>query len=360
MKPELNKITIEQLSKGYIDDAEGGVTGYSGFLNIRPAYQREFVYNTKQRDAVINTIRKGFPLNVMYWAKEGSNYEVMDGQQRTISICQYINGDFSVNHQFFHNLEEDEQRQMLSYKLFVYFCEGEDKQKLDWFQTINIAGLELKKQELRNAIYTGPWLADAKRYFSKIGGAAYDRGSKLITGSVNRQDYLEAAIKWISNGNIEDYMADHQHDENAQDLWMYFQNVINWVNTRFPNYTKFMKGQDWGYLYNNYKDVVVDQKEIEALLIDDEVTKPKGIYPYVLSREEKHLSLRAFTDKQKQQMYIRQDKKCCDCGEEMDISKLQGEHIIPWSQGGKTELDNGCMVCLPCHKERTNKQIKLN
>ena len=358
MKIDLKEISIGALTRGYADDDEGGVVGYYGNLNIRPAYQREFVYKDKQREAVINTVRADFPLNVMYWVHNGDEtYEVLDGQQRAISICQYVNGDYSINHQFFHNLEEDEQKQILDYKLMVYFCEGEDKEKLDWFETINIAGEKLSNQELRNAIYTGPWLANAKQYFSKTGGPAYGIGSKLLMGSAIRQDYLETAIKWISNNNVEDYMSDHQHDENAQDLWMYYQDVINWVNTRFPNYTKFMKGQDWGYLYNNYKDVQVDQKEIEDLLLDDEVTKLKGVYPYVLSREEKHLSLRSFTDKQKQQMYIRQEKTCFDCEEEMEISKMEGEHIIPWSQGGKTDLDNGCMVCLPCHKERTRKQV---
>ena len=355
MKIELKEVTIGALTRGYKDDSEGGVVGYYGNLNIRPAYQREFVYKDKQRSAVLDTVRANFPLNVMYWVHNGDEtYEVLDGQQRAISICQYVNGDYSINHQFFHNLEEDEKKQILDYKLMVYFCEGEDKEKLDWFETINIAGEKLSSQELRNAIYTGPWLANAKQYFSKTGGPAYGIGSKLLLGSAIRQDYLETAIKWISNNNIEDYMSDHQHDADAKDLWLYFQDVINWVNTRFPNYTKFMKGQDWGSLYNNYKDVQVDQEEIDNLLLDDEITKQKGIYPFVLSRDEKHLSLRAFTDAQKLKAHMNQDGKCKSCNEEFEIDEMEGDHIDPWSQGGKTDENNLQMLCKKCNRRKSD------
>ncbi|MFZ2149579.1 MAG: DUF262 domain-containing protein [Minisyncoccia bacterium] len=230
MKIQLKEITIKEISNKYINNNEEGVVGYGGRLNIRPKYQREFVYKDKQRDAVIETTRKNFPLNVMYWAKnEDGTFEVMDGQQRTISICEYVAGNFSLNFQYFHNLEETEKNQILNYKLMVYFCEGDDKEKLDWFKTINIAGLKLADQELRNAIYTGEWLTDAKRHFSKSNCPAYNIGSDYLTGSVIRQDYLEAALSWINDGKIEDYMAKHQHDASAEELWKYFQNVIAWV-----------------------------------------------------------------------------------------------------------------------------------
>ena len=88
MKIKLKKITIRELVKDYADDPERGVSGYGGRLDIRPEYQREFVYKEKDRDAVIRTVMRGFPLNVMYWAKKkDGTFEVMDGQQRTISIC---------------------------------------------------------------------------------------------------------------------------------------------------------------------------------------------------------------------------------------------------------------------------------
>ena len=174
MKIELHEISIREITENYIDNAENGVTGYNGKLNIRPKYQREFVYKDKQRNAVIETIVKGFPLNVMYWVKNSDDaFEVLDGQQRTISFCQYVNGDFSINSRAFQNLTITEQQQILDYKVMVYFCEGNDKEKLDWFKIINIAGEKLTDQELRNAVYTGAWLSDAKLKFSKSNCAAY-------------------------------------------------------------------------------------------------------------------------------------------------------------------------------------------
>ena len=168
MKIQLNEITIREVSNGYLNSDEEGVVGYGEKLNIRPKYQREFVYKDKQRDAVIETIKKNFPLNVMYWVKnEDGSFEVLDGQQRTISFCEYIAGTFSLNNLYFHNLTDVEKNQILDYKLMIYFCEGNDKEKLDWFKIINIAGEKLTDQELRNAIYTGTWLIDAKRYFIK-------------------------------------------------------------------------------------------------------------------------------------------------------------------------------------------------
>ena len=186
----LKNIKISDLADGYVDNLEEGIFGYGGKLDIRPPYQREFVYKDKQRDAVINTIRKNFPLNVMYWAvRNDDNYEIIDGQQRTISICQYVNGDFSYEDMYFHNLQKDEQEQILNYELTVYLCKGTDSEKLDWFETINIAGERLTDQELRNAVYHGSWVSDAKRYFSKSGCPAFQIGSDYLNGSAIRQDY---------------------------------------------------------------------------------------------------------------------------------------------------------------------------
>ncbi|MBL0687135.1 MAG: DUF262 domain-containing protein, partial [Sulfurospirillum sp.] len=224
MKIELKEITIKELTKNYEDNEEAGVFGYDGKLDIRPPYQREFIYKGNQRDAVINTIIKSFPLNVLYWAvHEDGNYEIIDGQQRTISISQYVNGVFSFNDRYFHNLQEDEKNQILDYKLMVYLCSGTDSEKLEWFKIINIAGEKLTEQELRNAVYSGSWVSDVKRYFSKNSCPAYGIGSDYLKGSPTRQDYLQTAIKWISEDNIEQYMAKHQHDKNASALWRYFQ-----------------------------------------------------------------------------------------------------------------------------------------
>jgi uncharacterized protein with ParB-like and HNH nuclease domain len=169
MNIELHEILVKDLVEGYVDNREEGVFGYGGKLNIRPKYQREFVYKDQQRDAVIETVLNNFPLNVMYWVRNGDEYEVMDGQQRTISLCQYCADEFSINARAWHNLTDDEQEKILRYKLMVYFCEGTDSEKLSWFRIINIAGEKLTEQELRNSVYTGTWLTDAKRHFSKSG-----------------------------------------------------------------------------------------------------------------------------------------------------------------------------------------------
>ncbi|HAL82954.1 MAG TPA: HNH endonuclease [Mucilaginibacter sp.] len=350
MKIVLKEITIREVSTGYVNDEEEGVVGYGGKLNIRPKYQREFVYKDKQRDAVIETVKKNFPLNVMYWVKnEDDTYEVLDGQQRTISICEYVAGSFSLNSLYLHNLTNVERDQILDYKLMVYFCEGNDKEKLDWFKTINIAGERLFDQELRNAIYTGTWLTDAKRYFSKSNCPAYNMGSDYLTGSAIRQDYLETAICWLSNDNIEQYMAQNQHKPNANELWLYFSSVINWIKVVFPKYRREMKGVSFGTLYNKFKGQEFDSKKLEIeitqLMQDEDVTKKAGIYEYVLTRNEKYLSIRTFTDKNKREGYERQKGICPKCLQHFELNEMEADHITPWHEGGKSISENCQMLC---------------
>lgn len=361
MKIELKQITVRELVQDYQDSAESGVRAYGGKLDVRPPYQREFVYKDKQRDAVIETVRQGFPLNVMYWAKrDDGTFEVIDGQQRTISLCQYVCGDFAYLMRYFHNLQADEQANILDYELMVYVCEGTDSEKLQWFKTINIAGEKLTEQELRNAVYAGSWLADAKRYFSKMGCAAYQIGQDYVSGSPIRQEFLETALKWISDGQIETYMAKHQHDVNALALWQYFQSVMTWVEATFPNKRKkLMKGVEWGGLYNDFKDQVSDsaklEAEIAALVADDEVENKKGIYEYVLRRDESRLNLRAFSDGMKQKLYEKQGGICPHCKEKFQIEQMEGDHITPWCEGGKTTLENGQMLCKNCNRRKSDK-----
>lgn len=360
MNITLKEITVRDLVKDYQDLAENGVTGYGGKLDIRPPYQREFIYKDKQREAVIDTVSKNFPLNVMYWAvRPDGGLEVIDGQQRTISICQYVKGDFAFNMLYFHNLPADRQEEILNYKLMVYFCEGTDSEKLEWFKTINIAGEELTEQELRNAVYHGSWVYDAKRYFSKTGCPAYGLAGDYLLGSAIRQDYLETALWWMSKGNIDIYMANHQHDPNASELWLYFQNVINWVKVTFPVYRKEMKGIEWGYLFNEFGKKAFDakklEKEIAALMQDDDVTNKKGIYAYVLDGKEKHLNIRAFTPTQKRKMYEEQKGVCPYCKKQFELSEMEADHITPWHEGGKTELSNGQMLCKDCNRRKSGK-----
>ena len=249
----------------------------------------------------------------------------------------------------------------------VYFCEGTDKERLDWFRTINIAGEKLTDQELRNAVYTGPWLSDAKLKFSKSNCAAYllaNDGGALLTGSPIRQEYLETALSWINNTEVADYMAKHQHDKNANELWEYFQNVIEWVRKTFPNHRKEMASVNWGELYNQYKGKKLDAKKLEAevsrLMQDDDVTKKSGIYPYVLTKQERHLSIRAFNDKMKREGYERQKGICPHCKSEnkkkkWEIEEMEADHITPWHEGGKTTAENCQMLCKDDNRRKSGK-----
>jgi hypothetical protein len=368
MKIDLKNIKVSELIKDYKDDAEKGVTGYGGNLNIRPAYQREFIYKEKQRNEVINTVFKSFPLNTMYWAVAGDGFELMDGQQRTVSICQYVSGQFSVDidgsPKMFHNLTPDQKQKILNYELQVYQCKGTESEKLDWFKIINIAGEKLTNQELRNAIYTGPWLADAKRFFSKTGAAALQDGrDKLVNGSPIRQDILETALDWISSGEIEIYMDAHQQNKDADELRQYWLSVFDWVKRIFTNQdsarAKLMKGLPWGAFYNQHKDKSYNasylEKRIAELIDDDEVSNQKGIYEYLLTGHEKSLSLRVFDDKTKQKKYAEQKGICPICKNHFEFGAMEADHIIPWSQGGKTTPDNCQMLCKMDNRTKSGK-----
>jgi hypothetical protein len=360
MRIDPKEITVRDLVKGYKDSAEAGVVAYGGKLDVRPAYQREFIYKDKQRDAVIDTINKGYPLNVMYWAvREDGNYEVIDGQQRTISVCQYVQGDFAFMFKYFHNLTEDEKNKILDYKLTIYLCSGSDSEKLEWFETINIAGEELYPQELRNAVYSGSWVTDAKRYFSKNGCPAHGIGGEYLSGSAIRQDYLETVIKWISKDNIKEYMAIQQHKPNANELWLYFQKVIAWVKSMFPDYRREMKGVEWGNLYNEFEKRELDpvrlEEEVARLMEDDDVTNKKGVYYYVLDGQERHLNIRAFTKNEKREAYERQKGKCLKCKNVFDIEDMEADHITPWHEGGKTNAKNCQLLCREDNRRKSGK-----
>ena len=363
MEVTLKNITVRELVEDYQDNEENGVVGYGGKLDIRPPFQREFVYNDKQQKAVIDTISKGFPLNIMYWAVRDNNeekpFEIIDGQQRTLSICKYINSEFSFKDLYFHNLEEDEKERILDYELTIYVCEGADSEKLEWFKTVNIAGEELTDQELRNAVYHGSWVTDAKRYFSKTGCPAYQIGSDYMNGTPIRQDYLETVIKWISENKIEDYMGKNQHEKNAQDLWVYFTNIIEWIKSVFPEYRREMKGLPWGELYNEYKNTNLNPEELEEKIIelfkDDDVTNNKGIYLYLLTGKERHLNIRTFDNRQKRKAYTEQKGICPICKEKFKIEGMEADHITPWHLGGKTIQENCQMLCKECNRRKSGR-----
>ena len=372
------EISVADLVQDYTDKGDDGVFAYGGKLAVRPAYQREFVYKDVQRNAVIETIRKGFPLNVIYWNRTGEDtYEVLDGQQRTISICQYVTGVFSINvngnARYFHNLSVEEQQQILGYKLDVYICVGTSTEKLEWFKIINIAGEVLTPQELLNATYAGTWLSCAKIYFSKTNCVAKKFADGYVKGNPIRQELLETVLGWITKAeglkSIGDYMALHQQDTDADALWFYFQEVISWAKRMFPIDRvdkKLLSVQDWGALYAKYgqkKYVLKDIYEsIENLLADEEVTKQTGIIPYVLSErthsDERLLSLRAFPEQIKRRVWNKQNKQCPLCLKEgitkqYAFEEMQGDHIVPWCAGGKTVEENLQMLCKKCNNTKS-------
>lgn len=376
MEVKEHKIKVSEIIAGYENDEETGrVEAYGGKLNVRPAYQREFVYKENQQKAVIRTVQQGFPLNVMYWAvNEDGTFEVIDGQQRTISICEYVEGNFSIDSRAYHNLTEAEKKVILDYELTVYWCDGTDREKYDWFETINIAGEELSPQELRSAVYHGTWVSDARKYFSKSANhskkcMAEKIGGNYLKGDCTRQEYLATVIKWIAGAKndeqIRDYMSIHQHDEDAHELKNYFKRVIDWVQTIYPKYYKEMKGIDWGRLYNKYKDADFNADklavEVDILMKDREVDDKKGIFEYLLSHDEALLNLRRFDDTDKRELYEACGGICPHCVREgrekthWEIEEMEADHITPWSEGGKTEISNGQMLCREHNRRKSNK-----
>jgi hypothetical protein len=378
MTIELTKVKVKDLVEGYENSDEEGVVAYNGNLNIRPKYQREFIYKEEEERAVIDTILKGFPLNSMYWVDNGDGtYEVLDGQQRTISICNFADGityifleDRETNITNLKRIRPDLYNQFMNYELFIYVCKGSKDEQLDWFTTINIASKALTDQELMNINYTGDWLTSAKKYFSKTGCAAVNlaqaKSQSYIGGTANRQDILELVLRWITDCRekkemkkaISGYMAKHQFDSNANELWEYFESVINWVKTLFPDYTKEMKRDDWGFLYNEYHEEEYDPDELSEIIhnlyADEDITAKKGIYPYLFDNNEKHLSIRKFKEADRATVYHKQKGICPKCEGHFPLDKMEADHIVPWSKGGRTILSNLQMLCKKCNKDKSS------
>jgi len=362
MKIDLKRIKIREVFENYVDNKEEGVLGYNRKLNIRPKYQREFVYDEKKRNAVIHSIMSGFPLNVMYWVKNtDGGFEMLDGQQRTISFCQYLNNDYSFNSNYAHSLKPTELNKILDYELLIYFCEGTDKEVIDWFEVINTAGEKLTPQELRNAVYTGTWLTHAKSIFSKTNCAAYLHSKDYVNGTAIRQELLQTAIEWHCGGSddkqIREYMSKHQHDPNANELWAYYKSVIDWVNATYgcpKNYRKEMKGINWNVLYTRFSKNKYNPAEVEKaiynLMADPYIENKKGIYTYVLDGDTKNLNVRVFDGATKRAKYEQQKGICPECEKQgknikYTLDQMDADHITAWSKGGKTAPENCTMLC---------------
>ena len=380
-------VTVKELCEGYINESEtqieDAVMAYNGKLCVRPAFQRAFVYDKKQENAVIDTAMKGFPLNIMYWVDNGDGtYDCLDGQQRTISLCNFVDGISSFEAPWFNGgkknyihtiqrIDPDMYERFMNYELEIYICKGEKAERMEWFRTINIAGEELYPQELRNANYVSAWLTDAKKYFSKANASSTAKcpaeriGGQYTNKNANRQEILAQVIGWrigsSEDADICQYMEDHINDSDASELWNYFNDVINWINEIFPGvYDKGMASVNWGDLYNQYGNEDLDPDEICAKfdeLIEFKASKELDvsvakITEYCITRDEKLLKHRQFNEAQRTALYNRQKGICPDCGQHYLKADMHAHHIVPWYNGGITDLSNGVMLCKECHTSR--------
>lgn len=387
MKTERIFVKVRDLCAGYVNNSdtneERGVYAYGGKLCVRPEFQRSFVYNREQANAVIDTALANLPLSIMYWVdNEDGTYDCLDGQQRTISLCDFVSGDTTQTsfkadwlrggkETYFDILEQydpDLAEALLDYEIEVYLCRGTKRERLDWFNRINIAGEELTAQEIRNANHTSVWLTDAKRYFSRASKngtcpaeALFKKYSKK---DANRQELLEQVIYWRVNDKSDEaicaYMEQHMNDADASDLWNYFNEVVAWTKANFEYYDDGFKTVEWGWLYNKYKDMELDPNEIVEMLKElfsakalKELTCTKAaIVEYCITKNEQLLTHRKFADNERKLLYRKQNGICPDCGQHFDISDMHAHHIISWRQGGITEPANGVMLCAECHHHR--------
>ncbi|MXX96950.1 MAG: DUF262 domain-containing protein [Rhodothermaceae bacterium] len=363
-----HKIAIGDMIEGYHDDGDGQVIGYAGLLNIRPPYQREYIYDGRKdfQENLIRSIYFDRPVNLIYFAKaedSAYDYELLDGQQRIITICKFIKErKFAITLaggeiQYWQGLSAKDQRRSLEYKLHVHVCEGDADELMRWFKTINTGAKELSDQELRNSIYNGPWVTDAKHYFTKKGGQA-ELCKTYMGGRRDRQDHLERILQWVTGSardhDIRSYMAKRKKDKDAKRLWTYFREVKGWIDRLF-NAHRAMKQVNWGVLHRKYGDREYDAEHTRTvatkLMNDDEVQKKSGVYEYVLGGQvtESLLNLRTFDDKVKFKVYAKQDGKCNRCGAEIKKHEAHADHIKPWSKGGKTDEENCQVLCAPCN-----------
>lgn len=380
------EITVEEICEGFVyNELEGkGLFGLSGRLIIQPEYQRNYFYADGKKDvAVIESILKGYPLGLIYFNKvNGEKLEVLDGQQRITSFGRYVTNKFAVKdengmEQYFGGIAADKQKKILDTKLLIYECEGTESEIKEWFKTINIAGIPLNDQELLNAVYSGPFVTLGKQEFSNSQNANIQKWSAYISGAVNRQDYFERALDWVSKGNIGDYMSRHRYDTNINELKTYFNCVIDWVSAVFDDVENEMRGLEWGRLYETYHATAYDPAEVSqqvrALYADPYVKSRKGIFEYILggSSDTKLLQVRVFDDAIKNSVYASQteaarargESNCplCALGHEANqnkiwkLSEMDADHVTAWSRGGATSIENCQMLCLTHNRAKGNR-----
>lgn len=388
MDTELKRYTVAEITKGFFyNELEGkGLYGLNGNLVIQPEYQRNYIYNDGKRDvAVIDSLLRGYPLGLIYFVDAGGRLEVLDGQQRITSVGRFVTGKFAIlaggREQTFSSLPKDLQDKINQSELLVYVCCGTETEIKDWFQTINIAGVPLEAQELRNAIYSGPFVTAAKAEFSNSGNAMQQKWSSFIKGDPKRQGVLEVALEWVAASKaqtIDAYMAAHRHDNNIGELKTYFTTVIDWITNVFTaSPDKSMRGVDWGRLYEAYHrnsyNAVDLAADVKTLLADESVVDKKGIYEYLLGRKSnpKLLNVRLFDSKTKQKAYSQQTEKAekgkvsncplCAVGDNANktkiykIGEMEADHVSAWSKGGESVIDNCEMLCVTHNRAKGNR-----
>ena len=378
--------TVSEVVDGFVyNEFEGkGLFGLSGKLTIQPEYQRNYIYADGKRDvAVIESLLKGYPLGLLYFNKTGEEkWEVLDGQQRITSIGRYVNGKFAVrdangHEQYFSGLNSENQAKILNSKLLIYECEGEESEIKEWFQTINTVGVKLENQELLNAIYSGPFVTLAKQEFSNSQNANVQKWSAYVSGSVDRQAYLERALDWVSRGNIGEYMSSHRRDTDIRELKTYFNTVVDWISSIFTNVKDEMRGLEWGRLYQEYHGRAYSPSDVaakvHALYGDPYVQNRKGIFEFVLggSSDTKLLNVRVFDEATKKVVYAAQTKAArekgasncsyCAIGHDANSAKIwelkdmDADHVSAWSKGGDTVATNCEMLCKPHNRAKGNR-----
>lgn len=386
MITELKQYTVEEICKGFVyNEYEGkGLFGLSGKLTIQPEYQRDYIYADGMHDvAVIDSILKGYPIGLIYFVKNNDeSLEVLDGQQRITSIGRFITNKFVIKdkngmEQYFDGLAKDLQKKILETKLLVYECEGTESEIKEWFKTINIVGIPLNEQELLNAIYSGEFVTKAKEAFSNSQNASIQKWRAYIPGTVNRQDFLHAALDWVSHGNVSDYMSKHRHDNNITELKTYFNSVLDWADSVFLEVEKEMCGLEWGKLYETYHKNSYNSEKIlkrmRELYADFYVKNKKGIFEYLLGNEENKslLNVRLFDEPTKKSVYEKQTKEAeekgisncplCAASENANktkiwkFSEMDADHVSAWSKGGSTDISNCQMLCKTHNRAKGNR-----
>jgi hypothetical protein len=384
----LHHYTVSQIVEGFVyNELEGkGLFGLAGTLVIQPEYQRNYIYNDGKKDvAVIDSLLKGYPLGLIYFNVAANTLEVLDGQQRITSVGRFVTGKFAIKQdgkeQTFSSLPVEAKQKISDSDLLVYHCEGTEAEIKEWFKTINIAGVPLKHQELLNSIYSGPFVTAAKTEFSNSQNANVQKWSAYINGDTKRQEILETALEWVASSKgktVDGYMADHRHSGDVSELKAYFTSVIDWIGSVFTTPPdKTMRGLDWGRLYetyhgNAYKSATMDA-DVRALLADDAVGAPRGIYEYLLGGKTNPslLTIRVFDARTKAKAYQRQTTKatangasnCPLCAVGTNANKtriyrqdeMDADHVTAWSKGGATDADNCEMLCVPHNRAKGNR-----